>query len=172
MEAQELAQVYERYGHIVIRICREILRHEQDAQDAKHETFLKFWGYADKLRKRDEVFGSLRRTAISCAIDLLRSRKRRGRYHEAWSELRDVMTSETEQSRRSRAMDREVVALLFRAVRVDQATLEMAYLYYMDDLTLEEVATETGYSRRAVGMKLERFRTQARKYCRNHGITL
>lgn len=172
LEARELADIYHKYGHLVLRICREILRQEHDAQDAMHETFLKFWRYAPKLRNREEFVGGLRRTAVSCAIDLLRSRKRQGCYQEAWAELREVVLSEREQHDTQRLFQRDVISLLFRAVKVDESTLQMAYFYYMDEMTLEEVAEATGFSRRSVGMKLERFRAQALKYCRNHDISL
>ena len=172
MNAKELAKVYEKYGYFVLRIAREILRQEEDAQDAMHETFVKFWRYSDQIRNKNDYVGALKRTAISCAIDLLRSRKRQGRYRESWLDVRESLHSEHKKQFHEILMNKEIVASLFRAVRVDQTTLEMVYFYYMDDMTLEEVATTTGFSRRAVGMKLERFRSQALKYCVNHNITL
>lgn len=163
--------VYQKYGYLVLRICREVLRQEQDAEDAMHETFLKFWRYIDKLQEPREIVAVLKRTAFSCAIDYLRSRDRQGKYREAWIDLKELTHSEQLQNKREQRFNREIVAILFRAVRIDDETLRMAYHYYMDDMTLEEVAQTTGFSRRSVGMKLERFRNNALKYCRNHQIT-
>lgn len=166
-----LADVYERYGYLVKRICRDVLRQEEDAEDAMHETFLKFWRYMDRLHEPREQVAVLRRTALSCAIDTLRARGRRGKYRDAWRDLREVVNAEREETTSEIRLNREIVSILFRAVRVDDATLKMVYLYYMDEMTLEEVAEATGYSRRSVGMKLERFRANALKYCHNHGIS-
>ncbi len=171
MDAQELAKLYEKYGYFVLRICKDILRQEEDARDAMHETFVKFWRYSDKIRNKNDYISALKKTAVSCAIDFLRSRKRQGRYREAWLDVKEIMHSESHHKFHETWMNKEIVATLFRDVRVDKATIEMAYLYYMDDMTLEEVAKTTGYSRRAVGMKLDRFRSQALKYCRNHKIS-
>ncbi len=172
LDAQELADIYERYGYMVLRVCREVLRDEQEAKDAVQETFLKFWRFADRVREAGEVSGLLRRTALSCAIDALRARQRRGRHREAWLELRALLEEEHSLEEKQERWHKDVIALLFRAVRVDEDTLRMVYLYYLDEMTLEEVAQETGFSRRAVGMKLERFRENAQKYCMNHGISL
>lgn len=172
MDVTDLSDLYRQYGSIVLRICRDILRNEQDAQDATQEAFLKFWRFAEQLRNPKEVLSNLRRTAVSCAIDALRARKRQGRYNEAWFELREILQAERESKQQGRFHNREVVSLLLQSVRVDDATLQMAYLYYLDDMTLEEVATHVGFSRRSVSMKLDKFRANALKFCKNHGIEL
>lgn len=169
-DQRKLTEVYRQYGHLVVRICREVLRQQQDAEDAMHETFLKFWRYSDRLQEPREVVAMLRRIALSTAIDLLRARQRQGRYGEAWRDLREVMHAEKLDESESRRHARQLVSMLLQAVRVDRDTIEMTYLYYMDEKTLEEVAELTGYSRRSVGMKLQRFRENAAKYCNMHGI--
>lgn len=170
MDATEIADVYGRYGYIVLRVCREIMRNEQDAQDAMQDTFLKFWKYAEQLRDKTKILSSLKRTAVSCSIDALRSRKRQGKYDGSWHELREALSDENTENRFSRRLQRELISLLFESVRADKDSLQMVYLYYFDEMTLEEVATTTGFSRRAVGMKMERFRQQAFKFCNNNQI--
>lgn len=170
-DTRVLSQVYKQYGHLVVRICREVLRQQQDAEDAMHETFLKFWRYTDSLATPGETVAMLRRIALSTSIDLLRSRQRQGRYGEAWREMRQVIHSEHLDNLEKRRSSQKLVSLLLQAVRVDDATIKMAYHYYLDEMTLEEVAEATGYSRRSVGMKLQRFRENAAKYCHNHNIS-
>lgn len=172
MKAHELSKMYEDYGYIVFRICREILGNDQDAQDAMQDTFLKYWRFASNLRDERGALTTLRRTASSCAIDLLRSRKRSGKYQDSWREFKEMTVNESEEKRLTQMNLREVVQQIFRSLNIDEASLQMAYFYYFDDMTLEEVASTTGYSRRAVGMKLNRFREQALKFCKNHNITL
>ena len=150
---------------------KKIYYTQQDAEDAMHETFLKFWRYSDRLEEPREVVAMLRRIALSTAIDLLRARQRQGRYGEAWRDLREVLNAEKMDESEKRRNARQLVSMLLQAVRVDDDTIKMAYFYYLDEKTLEEVAQSTGYSRRAVGMKLQRFRENAAKYCHMHGIT-
>lgn len=170
-QTQKLSELYKRYGFLVKRICREVLWNEEDAEDATHETFLKFWRYTERVHEPREIVALLKRTALSCAIDLLRSRNRRGKYQDALHTVRELLYTERESSKSERQLNRQIVSILFQAVRVDEATLKMVYLYYMDDMTLEEVAKYTGFSRRSVGMKLEKFRENALKYCKNNGIS-
>ena len=170
LDAEQLAEIYQRYGHIVFRVCRDILRQESDAEDATQEVFLKFWRYAEQLRNPHEFLAVLKRIAVSCSIDLLRSRSRRNRYGESWKDLQNVIKDFHEKQADEQMIRSQMISTLFRDVRTDDDTLHMAYLYYFDEMTLEEVASTTGFSRRAVGMKLDRFRELALKYCRNHGI--
>lgn len=169
---QALSHVYQTYGHIVLRICREVLRQQQDAEDAMHEAFLKYWRYAEQLSEPKEIVGLLRRIALSTAIDFLRYRQRQGRYNETWQEIHDVLHSDqVHPDHENQSTARKIVSMLLQTLRVDDDTVVMAYHYYFDEMTLEEVAEHTGYSRRSVGMKLQRFREHALKYCRNHNIS-
>jgi len=170
LEADKIADYYQRYGHIVLRVCRDIVRNEDDAYDVLQEVYLKFWRYADRLRKPEEALSVLKRTAVSCAIDFLRSRNRRSRYYEAWRDVEEWLQMHKQQRSEEGLARQQLISVLFDTVRVDKETLQMVYLYYFDELTLEEVAQEMGFSRRSVGMKLDRFREKAMKYCRNHGI--
>ena len=171
LDTAKLTRAYEKYGYLVFRICREVLRQEEDAEDAMHEAFLKYWRYTEKLTEPKEIVGMLRRIALSTSIDLLRSRQRQGRYGEAWKDLHQLLQNEDNKAKENKESSKELVSILLRAVRVDQATLEMVYHYYLDEMTLKEVAQTTGYSRRSVAMKLQKFREYAAKYCLNHGIT-
>lgn len=168
---QLLTQAYQTYGHLVLRICREILRQQQDAEDAMHETFLKYWRYAERISDPKETIALLRRIALSTAIDFLRSRQRQGKYGDAWHEIHEIMHTSQSQEHEQENHAKQLVSLLLQAVRVDDDTLTMTYHYYFDEMTLEEVAEYTGYSRRSVGMKLQKFRENAAKYCRNHNIS-
>lgn len=168
LERMDLATLYHRYGYIVLRICKEILGDSHDAQDAFQDTFLKFERHLTRYPTPHEALAGLRKTALSCSIDLLRRRQRHEENHPPalWDLLPDTPVEEAFR----RYDDRQIATLLLRQVRADQDTLTMAYLYYLDEMTLEEVASSTGYSRRSVQMKLERFCDLARKFCTRHGI--
>src|SRR5262249_33860875 len=71
-----------RYGPMVYGVCKRVLRHTQDAEDAFQATFLVLVAKAASLRRREAVgnwlYGIAHRTALQA-----RSRAARRRRHEA-----------------------------------------------------------------------------------------
>jgi DNA-directed RNA polymerase specialized sigma24 family protein len=51
------AALVERHGPMVLRVCRRVLRHEQDAEDAFQATFLVLARDTASIRQRDTVGG-------------------------------------------------------------------------------------------------------------------
>src|SRR5262249_17946298 len=57
-----------RHGAMVLNLCRRMLRHEQDAEDAFQATFLALAGEAHRIGKRDSLGGWLYRVACRIAM--------------------------------------------------------------------------------------------------------
>src|SRR5438046_2345131 len=72
------AALVERHGPMVLRVCRRVLDHAQDAEDAWQATFLVLARRATSVRRRGSVASWLFGVAARTARKLRASRSRRG----------------------------------------------------------------------------------------------
>ena len=158
MDDVQLARLYEQYGYLVHRRCLQLVRRPEDAEDALQETFLRVKRYG---APREEGSGSLLAwlytIAQRCCFDLL---KRRGREPTLDEERLAVLDERSQGS----PEDADRLALLGLALRqLDGKTRTIGVLHFLDGYTQEEVAAQTGYSRRTIGKKLQQFEERIRQ---------
>jgi RNA polymerase sigma factor (sigma-70 family) len=102
------AALVQRYGPLVLGVCRRILRHEQDAEDAFQATFMVLARKARSITRSASTGGWLYRVAYRIALKL-KGRKTRRTMHDqelpdfpapdehpewAWREVRVVLDEE------------------------------------------------------------------------------
>jgi RNA polymerase sigma factor (sigma-70 family) len=85
------AALVHRYGPLVLGVCRRVLRHEQDAEDAFQATFMVLARKAASISRHASTGGWLYRVAYRLATKL-KSRKVRRNMHD--QELPDIPAAE------------------------------------------------------------------------------
>ena len=139
--------LYRRYGPMVLRRCRQLLRDEEQALDATQDVFVRLLTRRDHLRA-DAPSSLLYRMATNLCLNRIRDAQRRKT--TADSTLLEQIACWEDAEGRIEA--RTVLAKLFGQQR--ESTRTMAVLYYVDGMTLAEVAREVGLSVSGVRKRL------------------
>ncbi|MDY7231871.1 RNA polymerase sigma factor [Hyalangium rubrum] len=156
MDDAQLAQLYERYGFLIHRRCLQLVRRPEDAEDALQETFLRVKRYGAP-REGGATLAWLYTIAQRCCFDLM---QKRGREPAAEEEQIAALEAQGEGS----PEDADRRALLGLALRqLDDKTRDIGVLHFLGGYTQEEVAEQTGYSRRTIGKKLQQFEDRIRQ---------
>ena len=148
--------LYRRYGPMVIRRCRQILNDEEDALDATQDVFVQL--LIKRRRLRDEALSSLLyRMATNHCLNRVRDARRRQTTPDSALVEQIARWDETE----GRTEARDMLARLFGRQR--ESTRTMAFLHYVDGMTLEQVAGVVGLSVSGVRKRLRGLRASLRE---------
>ncbi|XXF78396.1 sigma-70 family RNA polymerase sigma factor [Myxococcaceae bacterium GXIMD 01537] len=138
---------YRRFGPMVLRRCRFLLRDEEKAVDAMHDVFVQLLRHQADLR--DGAPSSLlHRIATRVCLNRLRSLKR----HPEDAEDELVLKIAAADDNESRTHARGLLDRLFG--RVPASSRDIAVMHLVDGMTLEETAREVGMSVSGVRKRL------------------
>lgn len=144
---------YRNHGPMVLRRCRRLLRDEENAVDAMHDTFVNLLRASDRLA--DEAPASLLlRIATRVCLNRLRTQRRRPEDRDEAGLLAIAAADDPE----ARSVSRFVLQSIFGRER--ESTRVMAVLHYVDGLTFEEVGREVGLSAAAVRKRVSGLRAR------------
>ena len=149
--AIDVEDAYRRYGPMVLRRCRHMLRDEQQATDAMQDVFVQLLRNQDRLEDRG-LSSLLYRIATNVCLNKIRSRKRRP--EDAASELLGRIAdagSEDDQLEARSMLDRVLG-------REPVSTTTIAVLHLHDGMTLQEVADAVGLSVSGVRKRLRKLK--------------
>ena len=146
MQPDELSEIYKKYGYFVQRRCVLLLGHSADAEDVSQEVFMRVQRYSASLTA-PITLSYLYAIAARCCFD--RAQQRRRQTPLGPRELTDASSEGVTPDQRA------LVGQLMR--KLDRATSEIAILHHVEGWTQEEIAAQTGYSRKTIGKKLSLF---------------
>ena len=131
----DVANLYERYGGMVLRRCQSILANEQRAMDAMQDVFVQLLQQQTRLTANG-LSSLLYRMATNVSLNVLRHQRVRERDLHLDSVPEDDL-EETSTENQIINLDRIMKVLH----RVPERTQEAALYYYVDGFTMDEIAT-------------------------------
>jgi RNA polymerase sigma factor (sigma-70 family) len=160
------AALEQRHGPMVLNVCRSVLRHEQDAEDAYQATFLVLAQKADSIRKPEAVAGWLYEVAYHVAVQAQAAAARRRALERRAAPLAPAdptldMTLRDVQ----RVMHEELRRL------PDKYRLPLV-LCYLEGRSHQEAARQLGWTAASVRGRLERGRARLRDRLVRRGLGL
>ncbi|MFC2157137.1 RNA polymerase sigma factor [Acidobacteriota bacterium] len=154
--AINIEEYYIRYGPMVLRRCRKMLNNEQTAHDAMHEVFLNVILNQKRL-KGTHPSALLYRIATNICLNKIRSQRYtdKRRYIELLNNIQFFESSEEESTAR----------LLFEFVleKEKSTTRNIAVMYFLNGMTIKEIATTMKLSISGVHKHLEKLRRKIRE---------
>lgn len=143
--------IVRRYGALVLGVCRRVLRHEQDAEDAFQATFLVFARDAAAVRRAGAIGNWLYGVAHNVARKARATRSRRERKERAAAQHRRPDTPPAAADDLAEILDAELTALpgKYRAALV---------LCDLLGRTIQDAAAEVGCPPKTLGTRLQRGR--------------
>lgn len=149
--AIDVEEFYRKYGPMVLRRCRSILKNEEAALDAMQDVFVKI------LKREKELSGEspsslLYITATNVCLNVLRSGNRKLEVQD--NSILDAIAGADEPE--ERIANRLFLDKLFRGEKASTRTIAM--LHYVDGFTLEETAEQVGMSVSGIRKRLRRLR--------------
>lgn len=149
--ALDVEDLTRRYGPMVLRRCRQLLRDEDDAMDATQDVFVRLLERRDRLDVRYPS-SLLYRIATNVCLNRIRERQRRPTTSD--DELVSRIASAEDPGAAAEA--RTLLDRLFG--RYPESSRTIAVLHHLDGLTLEQTASEVGLSVSGVRKRLRGLR--------------
>jgi RNA polymerase sigma factor (sigma-70 family) len=156
------AELVRRHGPLVLGVCRRMLGHVHDAEDAFQATFLVLARSACSVRKPDALSAWLYGTAVRVCRKA-RSRRVTPRPLPAAAAAGDDPLAEVAWKEVRGLLDDEVG-------RLPDALREPLLLCYFEGLTRDEAAEKLGWSRRTLMRRLEQARDRLRRRLESRGV--
>jgi RNA polymerase sigma-70 factor (ECF subfamily) len=151
----DIESYYIQYGPMVLRRCRRMLKNEQSAFDAMHEVFLRLVSNQNRLTGQYPS-ALLYRIATNVCLNLIRNDKKHS-LNEYVHILHNISFFENQEQESSARY------LLKYILEKEQETpRKIAVLYFVNGMTIKEIAETLGLSISGVHKHLDKLRRRIR----------
>src|SRR5579884_1270084 len=169
-EDSAFAVLVRRHGPMVLHVCRRVLGHEQDAEDAFQATFLVLARSAASLRKKSSLASFLHGTAYRLAMSAKRTAARRRKYESSLGALTQPRSPVEPAEELSW---REVRALLDEEIaRLPEKYRSVFVLCILENLSRAEAAQRLGLTERTELSRLFKARKRLGQRLARRGVEL
>lgn len=149
----DVEELYKRYGPMVIRRCRKLLRDDDEALDIAQDVFVQVLRRQGRLTD-DHPSSLLYRIATNLCLNRIRDRR-----HAPDAVENEVLTRIAYSDVDARALDaRSTLNRIFG--KHPESTRTIATLLYVDGMTLEEVAGMVGLSVSGVRKRMRSLKAE------------
>lgn len=162
MTKQELTECIDAYGRDIYSFCRYVTRNIQDAEELYQDTWLKVVELSDTI----DSAGNVKAYCLSVAIRIWKNKKRKYAWRKRIAEFQAAETEEgTEYLKDERPNAEEQLLEQERNRIVRKAVDELSdrlktivLLYYMEELSLAQIAKAEGIPEGTVKSRLHQAR--------------
>ena len=171
---EAIAETKERYHGYLMKIARQILGNEEDAEECVNDTYLAAWNSMPD--HRPEMLSTyLGKITRQTAIDLWRKKNRQKRasseYALSLEELEDMFSGgSTPEKELDAAILTQAINRFLRTLPADARNLFLGRYYYCDPL--KEVAAYCGMKEAKAKSTLFRIRKNLKSFLEKEGFTL
>jgi RNA polymerase sigma factor (sigma-70 family) len=159
------AALLRRHGPMVFAVCRRILGHHQDAEDAFQATFLVFARRAGSVIKRQSLASWLHTVACRTALEVRASNARRRQKERQVADMPHPPLAAAEIDDWRPLLDQELS-------RLPQKYRTLLVLCDLEGLCRKEAARQLGLPEGTVSSRLTTGRRMLAKRLSRHGLTL
>lgn len=161
-------EIYDEHQHLVFNLCLNYLQNRQDAEEAAQDVFLKIHTKLGSFEGKCSTKTWVYRIAVNHCIDVLRQRKRQGRF----AFFTQLLHAKTEAPLEVphfdhpgvQLEDREALESLFQKInQLPENQRTALILRYIDDLPPPEIAEIMNTTLKAVESLLQRAKQHLEK---------
>ncbi len=165
-EETAFTELVRRHGAMVHGVCRRVLDHAEDVEDAFQATFMVLVRKASSIRKRDSAASWLYGVALRVARRARAALTRRRDHERRAAQQREIVTD-------VRADWGDVRPMLDDAVdRLPEKYRALVVLCYLEGKTYDEAAGLLGMAKGTISTRLTQARTLMRRHLRRRGLVL
>ena len=170
---EAVVRTEEKYGKLLMRITKNILRDSRDAEEAVWDTYSHLWNSIPPEKPR-KLLAYAARLSRNAALDILRkkqSQKRDNRGDVLFSELEDCLPTTGHLSEK---LEEQELVLLINTylLSLDKLSRILFVRRYFAMDELDELASDFGMTKNAVNVRLYRVRQGLREHLQKEGVAV